>query len=117
MIRAALLLALLSGCATAPADKRIVAPVFLTVGFTGSMEPTLRGGEKLFVWKCPFDKVQPGKTLVITWWEGSAQNVVHLAFKWRVEGEVLITKGLANMAPDVHLTTKENFCGCAEILK
>lgn len=97
---------------------RMTAPGLTKVSFTGSMRPTLKGGEILSVKATPFEDVKLGD-VIITWWEGRKINVIHrvIAFVYDHEGKVagFVTKGDGNAERDVVITTRTEYVGVVEL--
>lgn len=82
---------------------------------TGSMRPTLQGGEQYFLAEWDFQKVQVGDIIVV-WWEGRGLNVIHRVIARKMDGDRvvgLVTKGDANPERDRVICTPENFVGRA----
>lgn len=109
------LLLVLAGCSKLETPKRAVAPTTAVVGNTGSMRPTLQGGEIYFLAEWEFEKLQVGDIIVV-WWEGRGLNVIHRIIAVRRSGDRIdgyVTKGDANPERDPVLCTRENFVGKA----
>lgn len=106
-----------SGCQTAPATERLVAPTFTYVADTGSMRPRIVGGEGVIITRSLISDVSRGD-LIISWWAAKEMNVLHRVVKVRntVRGIGLVTKGDANPERDVFVTTAESFVGLAYII-
>jgi signal peptidase I len=106
-----------TGCQSAPAATRLVAPTFTYVAHTGSMAPGIRGGEGVAITDCLISDVQRGD-LIVSWWAAKELNVLHRVIKVRntATGIGLVTKGDANPVRDTFMTTVENFIGCARII-
>ena len=102
-----------------PLCARPTAPYVALIANTGSMRPTLQGGEKILVLPCPWDKVQVGMVIVF---ERAAQGlfVCHRVIAVRVAANgkrYLVTKGDANREPDPvewHVTEDE-FIGVLDV--
>jgi len=99
-----------------PQTKRIIAPTWARVGFTGSMVPTFLGGERYLIESAPFQDVREGDVIVI-WWEVKALNVVHRVISIKRDGQgratAFVTKGDANQVRDPYLCTPDNYVGRA----
>jgi len=106
-----------SGCQTAPATRRLVAPTFTYVADTGSMRPKIIGGEGVIITRAMISDVSRGD-LIVSWWEAKEMNVLHRVVKIRntALGIGLVTKGDANPERDVFITTAESFVGLAYII-
>lgn len=118
-VRNAVVLLALVVCSCSPhKDEKHVAPLYANVSNTGSMEPTLHGGDVVFVAKRPIEKVVVGD-IIDTYWDGAGLNVCHRVIDRKiVNGKVvLITKGDANTVRDVHVTTEENYIGVVFLSK
>lgn len=104
----------ISSCSKRPTpEKRIVAPAFSTVSFTGSMQPMYKGGETILIMQKNFDKLEVGMVVVV-WWEARELNVIHqIISKGRAaNGELYyVTKGINNLQRDNHVLTADNFVG------
>jgi signal peptidase I len=94
-------------------EKRIIAPAFVKVGNTGSMQPMYKGGETVLVMQKDFEQLEVGM-VVIVWWEGRELNVIHqiIAKGRAANGELYyITKGINNLTRDNHVLVASNFVG------
>jgi signal peptidase I len=99
-----------------PDTKRIVAPTWARAGFTGSMVPTFRGGERYLIEPAPFQAIRKGDIIVV-WWEARSLNVVHRAIDIKRDDKgqtvAIATKGDANQVRDPYLCTESNYVGRA----
>ncbi len=97
------------------ADERIMAPALAPV--TGvSMLPMFKAGQFVFIYPCDFKALRSGQPLV--WFEQARKiNILHIAKKIVVtpKGRAIVTQGLANAEPDLHLADPLNFVGCVDI--
>lgn len=97
-------------------NRRIVAPSWARAAFTGSMRPTLMGGERYLIEAAPFEAIREGDVIVV-WWQARALNVVHRVISIKRDGQgrnqALVTKGDANQVRDPYLCTPENYVGRA----
>lgn len=99
-------------------DDMPLTPYLTHVGFTGSMLPTLKGGEVVLVNPVPIADVRVGD-VVVARWEARGLNVIHRVLRINViRGEiVLTTKGDNNVDADAFKVTQKDFRGRAEIPK
>jgi signal peptidase I len=103
---------LVAGCVSVPATPPLGTIKRIEVLDTGSMVPTLRGGEKLDVIPVPFEKLRVGYLVVFlpAW---NARPVVHRIVGH--EGGRFITRGDAILYPDPGYLTADNYVGVVEV--
>lgn len=97
-----LALAFCTGCSA----KVPARPTWIIIGMTGSMEPTLHGGEVRAVRATPFAELQPGD-IVLTYFDGAwnAHRLGHLSRgRWTTQGD-------NNRFADRHTMTEETYGG------
>ena len=106
--------ALLGGCQSAPTlQAHPQAPFYSTVAFTGSMRPTLWGGEKVLIIPQDYAKLHAGQIVVYINFRGV--QVIHRLVRQKPDGWTV--KGDFNGAADYvvpgvdDLVTPENFVG------
>ena len=99
-------------------DDAPLTPYTANVGFTGSMLPTLKGGELLQVIPVPIEDVKVGDVIVARW-EARGLNVMHRVLRINViRGEVVLTtKGDNNVEADAFKVTRRDFRGRVEMPK
>jgi signal peptidase I len=93
-----------------------VAPFVTYVAHTGSMRPTLKGGELVAVGPARIEEVKVGD--VVVWrWEATKKNVIHrvIAIRRTRDGIGLVTKGDANLERDRVIVTADILVGVADL--
>jgi signal peptidase I len=105
-----------TGCSRKEAPKtRIVAPAITTVSFTGSMEPTFVGGDRILISPIAIEAVRE-RALIVYWEEARELNILHRVVQVRhaANGEIgLVCRGDNNDERDWHIVTRENLIGLA----
>lgn len=85
---------------------------------TGSMFPTLKGGEIYAVLPAAFNSLKVGDVIVY-YWPQRHLNVIHriVAIRQSAHGRALVCKGDANSIRDPLMVTEAEFVGIAELPK
>jgi len=93
------------------------APFLTDISYTGSMRPTLKGGEVLSVVDVPFEDVEVGMIVVSDLIKSKNILPIHRVIAIRTLGgkRYLITQGDHNMHQDPWHITKDDYIGVAEL--